>query len=74
MKSITDIFGVALVILGILALSYQGYHYTKQEELAKIGDVKLTTETQKNVYFPPYLGDISMAAGILVLAIGRFKK
>lgn len=73
MKSITNIVGVALIILGILALSYQGFNYTKHEKVAQIGDIQVTANTQHNVYFPPLLGGLSLAAGIVILIIGRIK-
>jgi hypothetical protein len=73
MKSILNLIGVALMIGGILALSYQGFHYTKQEEIAKIGDLKITGETQKKVYFPPLLGGLAIAAGVIVLVVANKK-
>ena len=74
MKPIITIVGISLLILGILALSYQGYHYTTHEEIAKLGDLKLTADTQKNVEFPPLLGGLSIAAGVILLLISRIKK
>ena len=71
MKSSLTLVGVVLIILGILALSYQTFTYTKQQKLAEIGDVKITANTQNTVHFPPILGGLSIAAGIILVVIGR---
>jgi hypothetical protein len=52
-------------------LAYQGFSYTKQEKVMQIGDLKVTADTQKIVYFPPILGGSSIVAGIVLVLIGR---
>ncbi len=71
MKSITSIVGILLIIIGILTLTYQGFTYTKQEKIAQFGDLKVTADTQKTVYFPPILGGLSIVAGIVLVVVGR---
>lgn len=72
MKSIT-IVGILFIVLGILVLGYQGFTYTKQENVAQIGDIKITAETQKTVNLPPYLGGLFTVAGIVLVVVGRKK-
>jgi len=74
MNSFTNIIAIALIIVGIFVLSYQGFNYTKHEQIAKIGDVEITAKTRENVYFPPLLGGLAIAAGIVILVIGRINK
>jgi hypothetical protein len=74
MKSITDIVGVILIILGIGVLSYQGFSYTKREDVVKLGDLKITAQTQEHVYIPPIAGGLALVAGVVLVAIGRFGK
>ncbi|MFO1258976.1 MAG: DUF3185 domain-containing protein [Gammaproteobacteria bacterium] len=74
MRATINIVGIILIIVGITTLSYQSFHYTKQEKVAEIGDLKITAETQKTISFPPYLGGISLATGIILLVVGRIKK
>lgn len=71
MKSITSLVGILLIIVGIVALAYQGFTYTKHEQVAQIGDVKISADTQKTVYFPPILGGLSVVAGIVLVIVGR---
>jgi uncharacterized membrane protein len=43
MKSIT-MLGILLVVLGILALAYQGFSYTRQEKVLDIGPIHATAD------------------------------
>jgi hypothetical protein len=71
MRSTTSLLGLLLIIGGILALAYQGFTYTKHENVAQIGDLKVTADTQKTVYFPPIFGGIALVAGIVLVVVGR---
>ena len=71
MKSSISIVGVILIILGIVTLGYQGFTYTKHEKVAQIGDVQISADTQKTVYFPPLLGGLSLVAGLVLVVLGR---
>lgn len=73
MKSTLSTLGIILIIIGILALGYQGITYTKQEDIAQIGDIKITEEKQKTLYFPPILGGLTLVAGIVLVVVGRKK-
>ncbi len=74
MRSILNLVGVAFLAVGIIALSYQGLNYTKQEEIAKVGDVKVTAETEKHISFPPMLGGLSVVAGLIILVAVNARK
>jgi uncharacterized membrane protein len=71
MKPIINLVGIILIVIGIAALAYQGFTYTKHEKVAQIGDVQVTADTQKTVYFPPMLGGLSLVAGIILVVVGR---
>lgn len=73
MKSILSILGVLLIIVGVAAVAYQGITYTQQEKVAQIGDLKITADTQKTIHFPPILGGLALAAGVILVVIGRKK-
>jgi hypothetical protein len=74
MKSITNITGIILIVLGILSFAYQGFSYTTQKKVAEIGDLKITADTEKTISFPPVLGGLSIAAGIALVVITRINK
>jgi hypothetical protein len=71
MKSTIRILGICLILAGVFLLAYEGFTYTKHEEVAQIGNVHITENTQETVYFPPIVGGISIVAGIVLLAVSR---
>ena len=62
--------GVLLLILGILALGYQGFTYVTRDKVVDLGPVEVTQEKTKTVYLPPILGVVALAAGIALLVTG----
>jgi len=73
MKSIT-LLGILLVVLGVLALVYQGFSYTSREKVLDIGPIHATADTQERVPIPPIVGGLALAAGAVLLAIGAKQK
>ena len=71
MNSMTRIIGILLIVVGGLIFAYQGFTYTKPEQLAQIGDVKVIANQEKTVYLPPILGGIAIIAGIVLVVVGR---
>jgi uncharacterized membrane protein HdeD (DUF308 family) len=68
----TLLLGIALIVLGVLALAYQGITYTKRGKILDIGPIKATKETEKTIPLPPVLGGLALAGGIvLVVAASR---
>jgi uncharacterized membrane protein len=73
MKSIT-LIGVLLVILGVLALAYQGFNYTHQEKVLDVGPIHATVEKHDRVSLPPILGGLVLVGGLALLVAGARKK
>ena len=64
--------GIILIVLGCLALAYQGIRYTTREKLIDIGSLKVTASEKKTLPLPPIVGGIALVAGIaLVLPTGK---
>jgi uncharacterized membrane protein HdeD (DUF308 family) len=59
--------GVLLIILGVLALAYQGITYTKKEQELKVGSLEVTTEEKKTIPLPPIVGVAALAGGVALL-------
>jgi uncharacterized membrane protein HdeD (DUF308 family) len=66
MKVVT-IAGVILVILGILALIFQGITYTKEKQILNIGPFKAKAQETKTIPIPPLVGGLVLAAGVALL-------
>jgi len=40
--------GIILIVLGVLALVYQGIQYTTREKILDIGSIKVSADSKKN--------------------------
>lgn len=67
----STIVGIVLIVLGALALVYQGFSYTKEEEILDVGPIEATAETRESVPIPPILGGLAIAAGVVLILVGR---
>jgi hypothetical protein len=63
--------GIVLIVLGALALAYQGITYTTREKVLDIGPIEATKEERKTIPLPPVLGAVALAGGIALLLSGR---
>jgi hypothetical protein len=62
--------GIGLILLGIVALSYNRITYTTKEKIIDIGPIEATAEKEKTIPLPPLLGGLSLIAGVGLIAIG----
>jgi uncharacterized membrane protein HdeD (DUF308 family) len=69
----TAIVGVLLIVLGLVALVYQGFTYTKRETVIDIGPIKATADREKTIPLPPVVGAVAVVGGVLVLVLGGRK-
>ena len=67
------IVGIILIIIGIISLVYGGFTYTKREKVLELGPIQATEEKQHTIPFPPLLGGICLAGGIVLLLVGSRK-
>ena len=71
MKTYT-VVGIILIVIGIIALAYQGITYTTREKVVDIGPIQINSDKTKTIPLPPILGGIALVGGIvLVVAGGR---
>jgi uncharacterized membrane protein len=64
------LIGIVLIVLGAVALAYQGITYTTQEKVVDLGPLKITKEEKKTVPLPPILGGLALAAGVVLVVVG----
>lgn len=65
------LLGIILVVLGVLALAYQGIQYTTKDKLVDLGPLQVTTTEKKNIPLPPIVGGIALVAGIVLILADR---
>jgi uncharacterized membrane protein HdeD (DUF308 family) len=66
------IVGIILIVLGGVALAYQGITYTTNEKVVDLGPLKVEAKREKTIPLPPILGAVALVGGIvLLIASGR---
>lgn len=71
------IVGILLIVLGVIALAYQGFTYTTHEnkKVLDLGPIQVdaTVEKTKTVPLPPILGVAALAGGVVLLVMSSRK-
>jgi hypothetical protein len=67
------IVGIILIAIGIIALAYGGFSYTKREKVIDAGPLQVSADREKTVPFPPILGGLCLVGGIVLVLAGNKK-
>ncbi|MBS9525045.1 hypothetical protein KIH41_10690 [Litoribacter ruber] len=67
------VFGMILVVLGIIMLIITGFSYTTEETIIDAGPLNVTAEQEETINWPPYVGGIALITGVVLLAMSRDK-
>jgi multidrug transporter EmrE-like cation transporter len=67
------IVAIVLVVAGVAALAYGGFSYTKETHKAEIGPLKFQVQERERVNVPQWAGIGAIAAGVILLLVGRKK-
>ena len=65
------VLGIVLLVVGIIALGYQGITYTTQKKVVDLGPIQATKEEHHTIPLPPVVGAIALIGGLVVLFTGR---
>ena len=65
--------GLALIVLGIVSLAYQGVSYTTQKKVVDIGSIHATKDEKKTIPLPPVLGGVTLLGGVALVVFGSKK-
>jgi len=63
--------GIVLIIIGVVALAYQGFTYTTREKAVDLGPIQITAEKEHTVPLPPIVGVAALVGGIALLVMGK---
>ena len=70
MKPVT-VIGVILIVIGVVALAYQGITYTTSEKVVDLGPLKVETEREKTIPLPPVVGIAALVGGVVLVVVSR---
>ena len=65
------IIGIILIIIGIVALAYGGFTYTKREKVIDAGPLQVSADREKTVPLPPILGGLCLVGGVILVLAGN---
>jgi uncharacterized membrane protein HdeD (DUF308 family) len=68
------IVGVVLIVLGIVAIVYQGINYTSRETVVDIGPLHATADRHKTLPLSPIVGIIAIAGGVALVVADMRKR
>lgn len=63
--------GIMLIIVGLIALAYQGITHTTHKDIVDVGPIHATKTEHKTIPLPPVLGGAALIAGVVLLASSR---
>jgi hypothetical protein len=63
------IVGVLLILAGAVVLALRGISYTRERESVTVGPIGVSVE--RKGFVPPVAGVIAIAAGVMMLVLGR---
>lgn len=61
------VFGIILIVAGILMLVFGNISFTQKEQVAKVGPLEINKTEEKTIDWPNYAGGIAVVAGIVLL-------
>ena len=67
------LIGIVLIVVGVLALAYQGITYTTREKVIDLGPLKASVDKEKTIPLPPILGALALAGGVVLVIVGARK-
>lgn len=65
--------GLVLIVLGVVALAYQGITYTTRETIVEVGPIEAKAERERTIPLPPIIGGMALAGGLLLVFVGARK-
>ena len=68
------VLGLLLAILGIFALVYQGFSYSRQNNVLDVGPIHATLNETQHVPLPPIIGGLALLGGVTLLVMGAKQK
>ena len=61
------------MIIGAIMMVFTGFNIVTKEKVVDLGPLEINKEEKTPVYWSPITGGVLMAAGILVMVVGKRK-
>lgn len=70
----TMIVGIALMVLGIVALGLGGFTYTEKESVVQLGPLEVTAQEKKKFPISPAAAGVMIAGGLVLAVVGANRR
>jgi uncharacterized membrane protein len=70
----TTMLGILLIVLGMFALIYQGFSYTRREKVLDLGPIHATRDDTERIPIPPIAGGLALLGGVALLVMSSKQK
>lgn len=64
------VLGAILIVVGAIALIFQGITYTRDRESVDIGPIEATVEEERTIPIHPIVGALLLVAGVGLVFVG----
>jgi hypothetical protein len=64
------VIGIILIVIGVIALAWQGITYTTTERVVDLGPLKVEAQKEKTIPLPPILGVLALVGGVVLVVVG----
>jgi drug/metabolite transporter (DMT)-like permease len=68
------VLALALIVAGVLGLTYGSFTYTKDTHTTKLGPIEFSVKEKEKVNVPAWAGAAAIAAGAALLFFGGKKR
>jgi len=65
------VFGILLLVLGVIALMYTGITYKEREKVVDLGPIQVDKETTHRIPLSPVIGALAPVGGVVLVMSGR---
>ena len=66
--------GIILIIAGAAMLIWTGISFTKKEKVVDLGPLSVSVDKKQQLTWPPYLGGVLLAAGIIFIVTDKKRR
>lgn len=66
--------GIVLLVAGIIMTVFTGFTLVTRKKVVDLGAVEIKKEERTPIYWSPITGAVLMAAGVVIVLLGKDKK
>ena len=68
------LFGIVLIVLGVIGFVTGGIEYSRRSEVARVGPISATVRERKTVAIPPLVSGVVLLAGVVLVIAGSRRR